>query len=751
MTIHRHPLKTSAATLLADSPIQRIVPTSLRNFTTALLLGTAFAAALLTPPAQAADATWMGAGADDLWNTAGNWNPSVPGATTLPTTSANIATFNSNAAQLTVGIDAGRNIKSLSFDTGAGSFIIGDGGSNVGNALALTTGGAIRILSTITGTGLTETVNSPLLLQPTAAAGNVTYTMNSDSANASNVLKIGGSVTVNTAGAGTLTLTGANAGDNTISGDISGATTSTFAVNKSGAGSWTLSGNVTTKGVGVPGGMAITGGTINFTNSVTLTGKVTVNTTNVPGGTGVLNCSGNIALGTGAADYVTIGDSSNGIMNVTAGTTTITPAIGKAFVIGTLDAGGTGTGIVNVSGGTVRLTNAAPIRFGAWEVTTAHSGAGFLNISDSGLFDTGTTGGGIFLGIGSDASSGTINLDGGTFQTMRNITKGPGSATFNFNGGTLKAMGNNATLIAANVVTNVKASGAIIDTNSFNVSIVSPLQEDMISTGGGLTKNGNGTLTLNGAATYTGNTNINAGTLALSVTGSLSGTPQINVASGATLNVAALAGNFFVGAPQTLVANGTVIGPVNVDGVLGGGGTINGAVNIDTDGKLGAGLGAATLDVNGSLVFAPFSTLALQITGAIAGDGAGFYSQVNMTSVIDSVSLLSGVQLSLSLSGFTPSVSDTYFILTRADGLAFDTFFEGAEEGTTVDLGNGLSGKITYLANWTGAEGTSSLTGGNDVAIYNVVPEPGTAAVLLTGLGALIALPRGRRRLSWQA
>jgi autotransporter-associated beta strand protein len=741
-----HPLNTSAGALLANSSIRRTVSTSRRSAITTLLLRTAFAAvfpfatAFLAPSAQAADAAWTGGGGDDLWSTAGNWSPGVPGATTLPASNTNVATFNSNPTQLIVGIDPGRNIKSLSFDTGAGSFIIGDGGANLGNALALTTGGAIRILSTITGTGLAETIDAPLTLGP--ATGAVTYTISNDSTNSSNVLKINGAITSTTTGAALLTFGGANAGGNTASGNLSGAAGTAFGLTKTGTGVWTLSGNITTKGTGLTGGLETFGGTLNLTGTDTFTGKISIH-----GGT-VVNTSGTIAMGTSLGDYISVGDNDAGTLNVTAGTLTLTPVTTKAFVIATQNSFTAATGAVNVSGGTLRVGSAAPIRFGSFDGDASRAGVGLLNISGNGVFDTGITGGGIALGNGSVQSSGTINLDGGTLQTMRNITKGTGSATFNFNGGTLKTTGNNATLIAAAVTANVKAGGAIIDTNGFNVSILSPLQEDTGSPGGGLTKNGNGTLTLAGAATYTGTTNINAGTLTLSLTGSLAGTAQINVASGATFDVtAASGGNFILGTTQTLVANGTVTGQVNVDGVLGGGGAITGAVNVDIGGKLGAGLGAATLDVNGSLVFASFSTLALQITGAAPGDGAGLYSQVNMTSAVDSVSLLSGAQLSLSLSGFTPSAADAYFILTRADGFAFDNFFEGAEEGATVNLGNGFSGKITYVANWTGSQAGSTLGGGNDVAIYNVVPEPGTSMALLSGLGVLIAHSRARRRL----
>ena len=73
-------------------------------------------------------------------------------------------------------------------------------------------------------------------------------------------------------------------------------------------------------------------------------------------------------------------------------------------------------------------------------------------------------------------------------------------------------------------------------------------------------------------------------------------------------------------------------------------------------------------------------------------------------------------------------------------------------KGGTVTFadGSGSTAKVTYLANWTGDPTTSTLTGGNDVALYNanVVPEPASLGLLGTAaLGLLARRRRGRRKV----
>lgn len=77
-----------------------------------------------------------------------------------------------------------------------------------------------------------------------------------------------------------------------------------------------------------------------------------------------------------------------------------------------------------------------------------------------------------------------------------------------------------------------------------------------------------GKQTLTGNNTYRGDTTINAGTLALSGSGSISNTPNINIGNGATFDVAGLSSTFSLTSAQTLRNSsgmGNVVGNVNLD------------------------------------------------------------------------------------------------------------------------------------------------------------------------------------------
>ena len=219
--------------------------------------------------------------------------------------------------------------------------------------------------------------------------------------------------------------------------------------------------------------------------------------------------------------------------------------------------------------------------------------------------------------------------------------------------------------------------GGIFDTNGFNMTVSAPLTE--LHAGTPLLKTGPGTLTLSGANTYTGRTDVDAGTLAVS--GSIPG--EIRVYSTGTLAGTGTAGN----------------------------------VDVSSGGTLAPGSSAGILHT-GSVTFGGEAEFALEFASSALA------SQLDVTG---SVTLNADVKLSLRLD-YTPAGTDTFVILNNdgADPI-------GTSGGTAFFStgGNQLSEGETFTA--AGANWTISYAGGdgNDVTV-TVTPAVVTGLELLS-------------------
>ncbi|MBA3960372.1 MAG: autotransporter-associated beta strand repeat-containing protein [Chthoniobacterales bacterium] len=663
-----------------------------RNLGLARTLVSCAALLLAVAPLQAGN-TWDGGGGSGNWSDSLNWNldtlPTSPGGLTFAGT-LQLASHNDQFANGTL-------FNGLNFSVGAGAFVL-DGNSISLGANVVNSSTSLQTINF--GLDLTGTRTFAL----TTGGGNITV--------GGNITSSGGTFGVSTSGAGFLTLSGAN----TYSGNTTFAGGQTININSANA---------------IGTGALVAGGNGSFDNTsgaaITLTNN---NAFILSGGSPVFTGTNDLNLGTGAVT-----------LSVASRTITVTNA-GATLTLG---------GVVGQDASPRGLTKA---------------GAGTLVLSSANTFSGGLTLTSGTLSAGNDGSlgTGTFALSGGTLQAVG------GSRTFanavNFAANSTIA-GSQAVTFNGLVSGNATGTNAITVNNSALTTFAGGVAIRAAGTGNrDFGVSGSGVTLINSAITSGTNDNTvnpsnlayrGTGTLILSATNTYNGTTS--VVAGGTLLVNGTNGSSGAAAAPPSAA-------YTVNGTLGGTGTIDPSsvsttrtFTVSNTGTLAPGdstLALAgqtgTLDINAPISLATGSKYVLQLGGTTPGDGTGFYDQTNMTLATGSLSIATGATgatLSISLvNNFTPGTTDIFYVLTRADAAATASF-AGLAEGATVTAG-GYNGQITYLANWTGTQAGSSLTGGNDVALYNLtaVPEPSTWATMIGGVVLLVGLQRFRRKSS---
>jgi autotransporter-associated beta strand protein len=322
--------------------------------------------------------------------------------------------------------------------------------------------------------------------------------------------------------------------------------------------------------------------------------------------------------------------------------------------------------------------------------------------------------------ISGGAATSTFNLDGGTLvagQIIKGTGGSTGTQTFNFDGGTLKSSASSTTYMTGLTNAFVKSGGAVIDTQAFNVTIGQNLLTDGVSTGGGLTKSGSGTLTLSGSNTYTGTTLISGGTLKLDATGTINNTSEVSLGTVGTFDVSAKGLGYTVG-------------------TLKGSGNVAGALTVST--QLAIGNSPGTTNFSSSLTLGSASTYLYDLTGgATPGLNSADLGDIAGALTITAGSILDLVQLATYTAG-------NKFTLFAYDGLLTGTFKDTSSnvlsDGATFTDAGGLW-MIDYNDTTSGANGGVSAS--NTFVTITAVPEPDVAA-LLGGLGVLALLRRRR-------
>lgn len=464
------------------------------------------------------------------WNAIANWSAGIPNAID---DSAVFPALGGGTA-LNINLDVSPTVGTLSVTGGGLPYTFSAGTIN----LQVSSGNA-----TLIHAGNFATYNNSFnLLSPTTF--NVQSTM---------------TISHGISGTGSLTKTGF--GSATIQGvalTYGGTTT----INQGFLGVRIVNGLPTTTDLTLSGGSLTlsvnqTIGSLSGTSNITLGSSVTLTVGNASSTvfSGIMSNTGGLTK-VGASSMLTLSG-----VNTYTGPTTITGGILQAgianalssttavTVTDTFDLNNFNQNIGSLAGGgSVTLGNAT-LSCGNKNTDTTFSGV----ISDSGAGQLTKVGNGIFTLSNNNTYSGNTNINGGTIKISANNNLGNGNITFN--GGTLQVTSD------INTTKTITLNGPGI----LNVDSTKTLDcQGLISSGGSLTKTGQGTLILSVANSYAGATNISLGSLQANIINAVPALSAITVNGSAVFNlnnfdqnIGSLAGNglVYLGGAQLSTGN----------------------------------------------------------------------------------------------------------------------------------------------------------------------------------------------------
>jgi autotransporter-associated beta strand protein len=560
------------------------------------------------------------------------------------------ATITANGASNSAGIsmDDNSTVTNAGTITGVGTTGSGYGISTGKNSTIVNTGsvtgnGFLSGYGISTGSGSTITNETGATI--TASGGNAAAGINMNTA----------STAVNN---GTITVNSGNAGG-TVNSGITG-TNATVTNN----GSIAVNGNLALGLNLISSGTAVNNGTISVTGSTGVKGAYI-------DGSGTLSNSSTGTI-TSSGTGVTFRSVGSGVglldnFGTISGETGISATAGNLIIrnYGTGAITGTGGTAISLDGdnNTVFIQEGSSIN-GAIEASGSGNSLEFNGMASYASNITGTwalmkSGSGTLILSGDNTYTGGTTVSEGILQGDTNSLQGDivnyGQVTFNQN---------------------------------FNGTYASVISEFVTGTKGSLLKEGTGTLTLTGANTYTGDTRVNAGALAVS---------------------------------------GSIVGPVTVGaaGTLSGTGSVGSVTN---SGILAPGMSPGTLNIGGNLTLDSGSTTQIEIGGISSGE----YDVLNVTGTANLAGLLDVSLWDWTDDGldnpFAPKVGDVFDII-KAD--AISTYFNSV---IFAPLENSLNWKLDYLVDAIGSTDVVRLS--IEASSPGPVPEPST--ILLFGMGLML-------------
>ncbi len=622
---------------------------------------------------------------------------------------------------------------------GTGALTITGGGKLDATGGARTIGNTLQIGNNFTYLG----TNALTINGASSISNNATATVNGTAA-LTLAGTLSGNKTLTKAGTGTLGLFGANGA--TFTGQIkvnagrllignigatgTGAMTiGTATIEAAGAArtvpnALTLSGNPTFAGAydltfsGVPtfGGIR----TLNVNNPMTtFSGAIAGGGTGiVKNGTGSLVLSGTNTFGSGTVvqdgtlildsstaagaltSTITVGNSTVGsttpatlLFSATAGRTVANPIIVPVGSTGLRTIGGLNATGVNTFSGALTLGTS---------VTVTEAGGGEVNFTGI----TSGTGGITKTGAGTVRLSNTNTFTGATLVSEGTLAYGAsnalGTGTVTINGGVLDMGPNRTDIVGAVTLENgsIVGTGTSALTSTTGFTVRNGTVTSILAGTVGLTKDTSGSVTLFGANTYTGATNVNSGTLAFGASNILANTNAVTI-NGGILDI----GTFSDTVGVVTLASGSILG---TSGVL------TGTSYTLQSGTVTAALGGAGVSLTKNTAGTVLVSGANSYTGATTiSAGTLRLGALNSLPATTAVTMSAGT--TLDLNNFNDTVGSFAGAGTislgagrlTTGGLNSSTAFSGAIGGTGGLTKNG-TGTLTL-------SGVNSYTGSTDV------------------------------------
>ncbi|MEL7690744.1 autotransporter-associated beta strand repeat-containing protein [Citromicrobium bathyomarinum] len=344
-----------------------------------------------------------------------------------------------------------------------------------------------------------------------------------------------------------LTVGGANT-STTFGGRLREQNNSMLSLTKTGTGTLTLTGNNTYSGgtilsggtLGIEASSALGSGTVRAANGAGLTFADGINLANAIELTG--DASGTVSFGVGSGEATVAGIISGtaGVLKVDPGTLVLTGE--NTYTGGTTIAGGT----ISIAADAALGNESGAIRFTGGTGTLRTTRDFFIYrdvfLDGSGRISTDANTNasmfGYIRGTGdlTKVGAGTLTLlDGNTYSGDTFLTEGKLELYGNDALGSGRLFASDDTTITYGGINTIANAVAIAGTVSVNADFGTGTQSGVISGAGGLRKIGAGNVRLSGANTYSGNTTLAQGGLALGNNSAL-GTGTLTAADGTRLS-----------------------------------------------------------------------------------------------------------------------------------------------------------------------------------------------------------------------